>query len=306
METAATLLTVLVLLLGHAVGCIPRPASFYYSKEQIAAYTEASQRSCGDGMIIAIGGCFGTEIRFSPLAKRAIAHTGKQNPNALYLPTAHFDDPNDSADSAEEMVWLKNKGCNTDTLYVSREDADAIREKIEWADIVYASGGNLRELATQWADKGVNELLRAAFDRGAVLMGYSSGAMCWADVGRDDCGEPTRRITGDFPFFYGEGNAYEYYDCVGIMPFTVTPHFESIGWRAFALDAMKMDTPSIGIEGGAALVYEHGNYSVISDPGLAWRTAFLFDPANKLYMIDLKTNGRLAVMAQGEALINRQ
>lgn len=301
MKGLRTVVIAIALLFGQLFGAIPRCAPIYYTRDEIVSFTEAAKDACGKGMVIAIGGGFDYEDTFQPLIDRCIAHTGKEHPNMLYIPTAHYDDPNDSL---EQMIWFGNSGCQTDVLFVSRSTEQEVRDKIAWADIIYETGGDLNYLMDQWNEKGVTDAVKQAFDRGAALIGVSSGAMCWAERGWDNFGEEVERPIGTFPF-YGVAGAYEFKDCTGILPFCVSPHYDNFGWRMFALEAMKLDIPSIGIENGAAVVFENGCYDIISDVKTPLRTAFLFDPARGLRLIDIRTNGKLAVLADGDGRVNR-
>ena len=296
MQTVTSVFTVFLLVLGHVVGILPGRALTVYSKEELAGYTAATKERCGDGMVIAFGGGFDRQKTFQPLLDRCKKHSGKDSPNVLCVPTAAWDNPDDPD---ERVAWFEDSGCVTDILYVSRESAEVCAEKIAWADIVYVPGGNLPNLMSNWNEKGVSGALAAAFDRGAALIGVSSGAMCWGESGRDDSAAPVKRIIGSFPF-YGEAGGFEYIECTGILPFCIGPHFDNTGWRTFALDAMESDKPYVGIENGAALVFENGEYSVISDRLTPFRTAFLISKPKGLLMVDLKTNGRLAAALDGE------
>ncbi|MCR5485815.1 MAG: hypothetical protein K6F09_09500, partial [Clostridiales bacterium] len=117
-------------------------------------------------------------------------------------------------------------------------------------------------------------------------------------------GEPLDRAIGSFPF-HGVAGGFEFFSCAGILPFCVSPHYDNFGWRMFALEAVKLDIPSIAIENGAAFVFENGRYEVISDAATPLRTAFLFDTARGLKFVDIKTNGKLAVLSDGEGRVKR-
>ena len=268
----------------------------YYTDDEIASFTEASRAASEKGMIIAVGGGFDTEKNYRPLAERAIAHTGKEQPNFLFLPTAHFD----RLEDPEEMVeWFTNAGCVCDTLLVSTADEQEIASKIARADIIYETGGNLQYLAQTWGAKGVFGLMKQAFDRGAVLMGVSSGAMCWAERGWDDFGPETLRIIGSFPFV-GSAGAYEFCDAAGILPFCVCPHFDNLGWRSFSLQAKELDIPSLAIENGAAVVFSAGSYEVVADAATPLRTAYLFVPEEGISFANLRLSPELAAVVDGQ------
>ena len=47
-------------------------------------------------------------------------------------------------------------------------------------------GGNTLMMMRRWRHLGVDRMLRAAFDHGAVLCGVSAGAICWFERGHSD------------------------------------------------------------------------------------------------------------------------
>ena len=286
----------LSIVTGFFGGLTPHRADRYYSGEEIERFTAVSEAAYPDGMIIAIGGKFGTQDSFRPILEKSLAHVNKEHPNMLFIPTASYDDysENDSI-----LTWFAAAGCATDVLLVSKETAQAAAQKFAWADIVYATGGSLKFLTQNWSEKGVFEAADAALKRGAVLMGYSSGAMCWADRGWDDTEEETFRIIHHGPFV-GMGPGFAYYDCAGLLPFCLVPHYDSINWRAYSYEAEEADYPSVCIENGAALVYEGGRYSVLSDADTPTRSVFLFYPARGIRFVNLRQNATLAAVVDGE------
>lgn len=290
-----------VILLGFLAG-YPLPLTgAVYSPEEIDRYTLAAREAGANGMVIAYGGGFDTEALFRPLLQRSIAHTGKDAPRMLLLPTGAMDE---LGDHQEKLDWFGNAGCETDVLYVSRASEAEIREKIEWADIIYATGGNLRYLTEQWSAKGVYDAMKAAFARGAVLMGVSTGAMCWAERGWDDFEEPTMRVIGSFPF-WGEAGGFAYRDAAGLLPFCICPHFDNTGWRMFAFEAAELDIPSLCIENGAAVIFCGGEYEVTADARTPWRTAYLFYPAKHIVMRNLRPDASILTVTDGERRLAR-
>lgn len=285
----------IILLICAVAGHFTQDVNKYYSKDEVSAFSSAAETG-KSGMIIAMGGGFDTQDRFQVLIEKSIAHTGKATPKMLFLPTANLDLMHE-----RELImeWFEQSGCECDYLLASKADSDEIKNKIKNADIIYATGGSLKFLSETWSQSGVTEEVRKAFERGAVLMGRSSGAMCWAQRGWDDCGEEVFRIIEDFPFL-GKDSAYEFFDCAGILPFCICPHFDNIAWRTYAFEAKDLDIPSICIENGAAVIYCNGNYSVISDSKTPFKTAYLFVPDRNIYMLDIKQNSEFVKLADGE------
>ena len=286
----------LSIVTGFFGGLVPHRADRFYSEEEIGRYTAVCEAAYPKGMIIAIGGKFDSDENFRPILERSLAHVNKEHPNMLFVPTASYDEYSEADGIIRRFA---SAGCSTDVLLVSKESAEAAAEKFARADIVYATGGSLKFLTDNWSEKGVFEAADAALKRGAVLMGFSSGAMCWADKGWDDTEPETFRIIAHGPFV-GMGPGFAYYDCAGLLPFCLTPHYDSIGWRSYTYEAAKAGFPSVCIENGAALVYDGGRYSVLSDAATPTRSVFLFYPARGIRFVNLRKDAALAAVVDGE------
>ena len=286
----------LTVLAGFLTGFHVADVNRYYSREEIAACAGTAEAAGKNGMVIMMGGGFDFEDTFRPLADRCLAHVGKETPHMLFIPTGNFDVMDEKA---VKMDWFAHAGCETDYLLPSKTTEEEARAKIAWADIIYETGGNLKFVADTWREKGVMDAVKEAFDRGAVLLGESTGAMCWAEKGWDNFEEPEFRVTDEFPFL-GEEPGYAFCDATGLVPFCVCPHFDNIAWRVYAFQAVKQDFPSLCIENGAAVVYAGGRYEVIADVKTPLRTAYLFYPAKNIVMLDLRTNGDIATVIDGE------
>ena len=286
----------LSIITGFFGGLLPHRATQFYSQDEIDRFTAVSEAAYPEGMIIAIGGGFNTDETFRPILEKCMAHVNKDHPHMLFVPTASYDE---YSENDGIITRFAGAGCDTDVLLVSKETAEAAAEKFAWADIVYATGGSLKFLTENWAEKGVFEAADAALKRGAVLMGFSSGAMCWADKGWDDTEEEILRIIAHGPFV-GTAPGFAYYDCAGLLPFCLTPHYDSIGWRSYTYEAAKADYPSVCVENGAALVYEGGRYSVLSDKTTPTRSVYLFHPAKGIRFVNLRLDATLAAVVDGE------
>ena len=127
----------------------------------------------------------------------------------MFLPTAGHDDT-----EGDEPIWesFEKLGCTVETLKLTypANTREHIYDTLVNTDIVYAGGGNLEFMMNTFKATGADEALREAYKRGKVLSGLSSGAMCWFDMGYDDCGE-----NGSFMFI----------DCIGLLPYCYCPHF---------------------------------------------------------------------------------
>ncbi len=283
---------------GMLFGCATKDVSGAYSEAEKEEFSAAGKEKLKSGMIVAIGGGFDEEEDFKPLIDRCLSHVNKDKPKMLFIPTAHKDE----LDDPEEIVeWFSRAGCETDILLVSKATEAEAAEKVAWADIIYETGGSLKFLTEHWSKKGMYGAVKKAYDRGAALIGTSSGAMCWAERGWDDCGEKVFRVIDSFPFL-GKDASYDFYDCAGILPFCICPHFDNVAWKTYAKEAKKLDIPSLCIENGAAVVCEGGAYEVISDNKTPRRTAYLYYPDRRIIKFDVKKDAEVLTLIAGERL----
>jgi dipeptidase E len=136
--------------------------------------------------IVAIGGGVIRTRGTLAIDRKIIRLSGKANPRLLFIPTATGD---------SERYWRRVQdyfgdflGCRTDVLLLIRETPshEQIRSKIMAADIVYVGGGNTLLMMRTWRRRGVDKLLKAAYESGTVLSGISAGSICWFDSGHSD------------------------------------------------------------------------------------------------------------------------
>ncbi|MCX6343975.1 MAG: peptidase E [Armatimonadetes bacterium] len=140
--------------------------------------------------LVAIGGGEigrpGYPIETTEIDRKIIALTGKSKPKAMLLPTASGD--SDMYFDCFRKHFGEGLGCNTDVLHLinAKPGKQEIEEKILGSDIVYVGGGNTARMMRIWRRLGVDEVLRNAWDKGIVLSGLSSGAICWFRFGCSD------------------------------------------------------------------------------------------------------------------------
>jgi peptidase E len=103
-------------------------------------------------------------------------------PRILFLPTASGD-----TTSQINAFYARYGGrdCVPSHLSVFRlgELEAPLEEIVLSQDIVYVSGGSMRNLLALWQAHGLDELLTRAWRQGIVLAGLSAGAMCWFEGG---------------------------------------------------------------------------------------------------------------------------
>lgn len=286
---------VCVLLVCFCVLCLfactpSKDPKEYFSDEEIAALDKVEYTA--KGTVIAMGGGFDqNDDQRMIIVNKSIEICGKEHPKMLFMASGHNDELKENEDFVRHYT---DAGCSVKTLQPSIESREAVVEKIGEADIIYETGGNLNGLTQIWGKAGVFAEMRKAFDRGAVLVGVSTGAMCWAEMGYDNSSEEeTIRVITDFPFI-GKEAEYDYYYATGILPFCVCPHFNNVAYKHFGRKAKKIDVPSLAIENGAAVVYHAGKYEILVDPLTPKRKCYLYYPEKGIKKVDITQNAELA------------
>jgi peptidase E len=132
--------------------------------------------------ILAMGGG-GFTMEASPALDRyALELSGKPVPRICFLPTASGD-PREQVTRFYER--FRDWPCEPSILslfHVGRDRLDP-REHLLGQDVIYVGGGSMRNMLAIWREHSVDEIMRAAWERGIVLAGLSAGAMCWFQGG---------------------------------------------------------------------------------------------------------------------------
>ena len=168
-------------------------------------------------VIVAIGG---GEIRTQGTAaidQEIVRVSRKRHPRLLFIPTASSD--SERYWKHVEHYFGRVLKCRMDVLYLIRErpSRNQVRERILRADIIYVGGGNTLQMMRVWRRRGVDRLLRLAYQRGTVLSGISAGAICWFDAGHSDS-----------MFFYQRHNwKYIKVKGLGLVSGILCPHYNS-------------------------------------------------------------------------------
>ena len=210
------------------------------------------------GTIVALGGGSFEYGEMWPLLTHIRSLCKKENPKWLFLPTASFDDP---GDTPQFLSAFNKVGGEGDVLYLTDESLtyDDIRAKILGSDIVYVDGGNLKFLMDTWNKTGATEIFREAYEKGIILSGLSSGAMCWFDWGWDDC---------------LEGGVFTFVECVGLLPYCNCPHYESASWQNFKHEIKNLAShDGLAIDNDVAVTFVDGkiaNVLSVEDGKKAW------------------------------------
>ena len=128
------------------------------------------------------GGGFTMHERSPALDRLVLDLSGKPVPRICFLPTASGD-PREQATRFHER--FSSWPCEPSILslfHLGRDRLDP-REHLLSQDVIYVGGGSMRNMLAVWREHGVDQIMRAAWERGIVLAGLSAGAMCWFEGG---------------------------------------------------------------------------------------------------------------------------
>ncbi len=147
-------------------------------------------------LIFAMGGGGFTMEPANPLLDDfVLGLAGAKEPRILFLPTA-------SGDATTQITAFQarfsDRLCVPEylSLFRLRDLRHPLREIILEQDIVYVSGGSMRNLLALWQAHGLDDLLIEAWRGGTVLAGLSAGAMCWFTGGITRSSGPPEAIAG--------------------------------------------------------------------------------------------------------------
>ncbi len=186
--------------------------------------------------------------------KEIIKLSGKRHPRMLFIPTASHD----------AVGYRKNiydyfeteLGCEVEYLLLYSElNENIISTKIEFADIIYAGGGNTFAMMKRWRSFGVDKMLSKAMERGAVMSGLSAGAICWFAYGASDS-RKFKNPNADMIKVTG----------LGFVDAVFCPHYNSQPHRGEFLKELMRKTsgPAIAVDDCCAIEISGNEYRIIS------------------------------------------
>jgi len=136
------------------------------------------------GPIVAIGGA---EFTMRPENEALHDYVLAQCPpvetaRICLLPTASGD-PHSQIISFHAA--MERRGCAASAISLFRLGVAPIdlAEHLLSQDVIYVTGGSMVNLLALWREHRIDQIMRAAHERGIVLCGYSAGSMCWFERG---------------------------------------------------------------------------------------------------------------------------
>ncbi len=220
--------------------------------------------ACGRGRDICAPPIRNAIVTLAQEAAGAAGRDGTALPSLLYIGTPDFD----SEEGRElQTTGFADIGCRVTELKLAREtpSAEAISVAIEFADIIAVSGGNTLFAIARWRKLGVDKLLTAAWERGAVMIGGSAGAICWFDGGHSDSLSPASVLNPKPNMTDEEISSWNYVRVagLGLVPALCCPHHDTTQSngvaRATDFDRMMLENPAevgICIDNNCAFIYE--------------------------------------------------
>ena len=159
----------------------------------------------------------------------------------MLLPTATADLPEIIVRFYERFV---PKGCDASHVPLHAVPPDDARERIAGADAVLVTGGNTANALAIWRLHGIDDALRTAWQRGALLWGSSAGMICWFEAG----------VTDSF-----RADLDGMRDGLGFLPGSACPHYDGEARRRPVYTRLVRDEgfPSgVAADDGTGLWYE--------------------------------------------------
>lgn len=175
--------------------------------------------------------------------REIVALSGKKQPRFLFIGLANGNP--DGYYGAMRRIFARRFGCRTEYLMRQELSEEAkSKKKIDWADIIYAAGGNSLLQLRRFRAYGLDALLTQKFQQSdAVFCGISAGAICWCRYGASDAyhykNKPDKliRLAG-----------------LGFADLIFCPHYTTEAYRPDALRALLQREhrfPAIGLDYGA-------------------------------------------------------
>jgi peptidase E len=130
--------------------------------------------------IIAIGGATAqVDVALFPYV---VAQARRPSPRVALLPTASGDS---EAFIAKFYEHFSRLACEPSHVGLFGRVPD-LEKYILAQDVILVSGGNTKSMLALWREWGLDGLLRQSWEAGAVLAGFSAGAICWFAEGLSD------------------------------------------------------------------------------------------------------------------------
>lgn len=211
------------------------------------------------GKIVTIGGGDIRKKETLSIDREILQLSGKKHPKLLFIPTASSD-----AEGYWKIIQKYFGGflkCKTEVLFLLKENpsCEETRRKILSADIIYVGGGNTLKMMRIWRRRGVDKLLKLAYQKGIVLCGLSAGSICWYEFGHSD----------SMSFYNPKKWKYINVKGLGFVKGIHCPHYDSHTRgvprrRDFQVMLRKIGGFGIAVENNCAIEFVGGKFRVLA------------------------------------------
>jgi dipeptidase E len=167
------------------------------------------------GQIVAMGGGGFSMEPDNPLLDRYVLGLARaETPKVCFIPTASGD----SADYTQRFTdAFARLPCQPTVCSLYAAPHEDLRSFILAQDVLYVGGGNTRNLLALWREWALDDMLREAWQSGAILAGISAGMICWFEAGVTDS---VPGVTGD------PQDDLSPLSCLGFLPGSACPHYD--------------------------------------------------------------------------------
>lgn len=153
----------------------------------------------------------------------ALALTKKTRPRVCLVLTAGGD-PDDYYAILYEA--FSSVGCDVTELRLFYQPSADPEERLTSCDLVWVGGGSVANLLALWRLHGVDDAMRAAWERGVILAGVSAGSLCWHVGGTTDSFGPTLKPVTN---------------ALALLPYANGVHYDSEAQRRPLLHQLMLD-----------------------------------------------------------------
>ena len=199
------------------------------------------------------------ERRDDPLHAYTLSLTGKESPRVLFLGTATGDDPYYVLTFYETYNSSVCRPAHLRLFHITETDLPAF---ILRHDVIHVGGGNTANMLDVWRRQGVDEVLREAWEGGAVMTGGSAGAICWFEGGTTDSFGPELQPLNDG---------------LGFLPGSLCPHYDAEGRRPLYHQALLDDALPAG--------YAMDNFTMLQFDGTSLVGAVASQPGQAAFKV---------------------
>jgi len=152
--------------------------------------------------------CGGRELFYPQLIDYVFSLARRPRPRVAFVGTASGDSPDYLLTFYQQLAGLDCEPTHLELYHRTVDDIDAFFGD---QDVVIVGGGNTANMLAIWRLHGVDRALRAAYETGTVLTGWSAGCICWFEGGTTASFTPELGALRD-GLGYLKGSATPHYD----------------------------------------------------------------------------------------------